>query len=62
MNAVNKTIRVGVANEGEINVSIDVVSNWNPEKISYTGSLVFFSVDGTFFSMNRQEFKNIFNK
>ena len=58
---LKKTIKVGIANEGEMNISIEVISKWKPEKMSYVGGSVFFSVDGTFFSMDRQDFKTIFN-
>lgn len=58
---LKKTIKVGIANEGEMNIAVEVVSKWNPEKMSYVGSSVFFSVGGTFFSMDRQDFKTIFN-
>ena len=58
---LKKTIKVGIANEGEMDISVEVVSKWKPEKMSYVGSSVFFSVDGTFFSMNRVDFKTIFN-
>jgi len=58
---LKKTIKVGIANEGEMDISVEVVSKWKPEKMSYVGGSVFFSVDGTFFSMNRVDFKTIFN-
>ena len=58
---LKKTIKVGIANEGEMSISVEVISKWKPEKMSYVGSSVFFSVDGTFFSMDRQDFKTIFN-
>jgi hypothetical protein len=59
--ALKKTIKVGIANKGEMSISVEVISKWKPEKISYVGSSVFFSVDSTFFSMDRQDFKTIFN-
>ena len=41
-------------------MSVDAISIWSPEKISYIAGLVFFKVDGIFYSMNKQDFKDIF--
>ncbi len=60
MSLIKKSIKVGIANNGETNMSVDALSIWSPEKISYIAGLVFFKVDGTFYSMNKQDFKDIF--
>mgnify|MGYP001279230251 FL=1 len=61
MGVNKKSIKVGIANEGETSFSVETLSKWKPEKINYVGSLVFFSFEGTFFSMNRNDFNELFN-
>jgi hypothetical protein len=56
------TVRVGIANEGEINIGLDIVEKWEPTNIKYFSEIVFFKVDNTLYSMNIMEFKKIFNK
>lgn len=60
--ATTKSITLAVANEGERNFDIELVRGWEPKKISYMGSTVFFEYDGTFYSMNTIDFKQLFNK
>ena len=55
-------ISVGVANEGELNIGIDVVRTWEPKNINYVGDVVFFKQDKTYYSMKRNVFNEIFNK
>jgi hypothetical protein len=57
---LKKTIKVGIANKGETNILIETLLKWKPEKINYHGDLVFFSFDGVFFSIDRKDFKDIF--
>ena len=60
MDNLKSVITVGMANEGEMNVKLDIVKGWEPKKISYMGSSVFFEVDGSFVSMKKLEFTEIF--
>jgi hypothetical protein len=60
MSNLKSVITVGMANEGEMNINIDVIRGWEPKKISYIGTSVFFEVDGSFVSMKRVEFTEIF--
>ena len=62
MAKVRETITLGIANEGTKNYGIDEVSTWEPKKVSYMGTLVMFQHDETFFTIPRNEFKEIFNK
>ena len=55
-------VKVGVANNGEKNLYVDTVKTWEPKKINYIGSTVFFNNDGIFYSMTREDFKKIFDK
>ncbi len=55
-------ISVGVANEGEINLKVELLKTWEPKNIEYIGTTVFFKYDKTFYSMNREDFKKVFNK
>jgi len=43
-------------------ISLEDMSDWEPKNITYTGVAVFFQVDGTFYSMGRVEFEDIFKK
>lgn len=56
-----ESIKVGIANEGETNIDIDVLKTWEPKKITHIGTTVFFKNGDTFYSMTRDEFKRIFN-
>jgi len=56
----NEMVRVGVANEGEVTIPVDVVEKWEPKKITYISDTVFFSVEGVFYSMKTLDFKQIF--
>ncbi len=55
-----KMVKLGLANIGEQSIELEIVEKWEPEKITFLGNTVFFSVDGTFFSMERVDFMNIF--
>ena len=39
---MSKSVLVAVANEGEQNMPLDVVQNWDPQKLSFFGETVFF--------------------
>lgn len=54
-------ILVAMANEGEINIDVEVVKTWVPKDINYFGEVVFFKHDKTYFSMKRDVFKKVFN-
>ncbi len=56
------TVLIGVANEGEISIEIDVIKNWQISKITYFSDVVYFKSDNSFYSMKRNDFKQIFNK
>jgi hypothetical protein len=64
MAQTKQTFKIGVANEGERVFKLSDIETWEPTKLTYSGSLVFFKVEEneTFYSMNRVEFKEIFNK
>jgi hypothetical protein len=55
-------VKVGEANNGELNLDIDVVKTWDPKDINYIGLIVFFKNEKTYYSMTRDDFKKIFNK
>ena len=57
----NEIVAVGVANEGEINLQVEQVKDWQPKNINYIGDVVFFKQDKTYYSMKRVDFKRIFN-
>lgn len=54
-------IKVGIANEGETNLEIEIVRGWEPKNIEYIGTTVFFKNGGTYVSMTREDFKKVYN-
>ena len=56
----NEIVTVGVANEGELTLPVDVVKEWEPKKINYMGDVVYFKADDKFYSMKVLDFKEIF--
>lgn len=59
---MSKSVLVGVANDGQQNIPLEVVEKWNPEKLSFFGETVFFKADDTYFSMKKIDFCNIFQE
>jgi hypothetical protein len=59
---MSKSVLVAVANDGQQNMPLDVVSKWDPDKMSFFGDTVFFKVEDTYFSMKKIEFCNIFRE
>jgi hypothetical protein len=59
---MNESILVGVANDGEIMLPLDVINKWNPEKITFLGDTVFFKVGDRFHSIKRVDFCKIFGE
>ena len=59
---MSKSVLVAVANDGQQNMPLDVVSKWDPDKMSFFGDTVFFKVEDTYFSMEKIEFCNIFRE
>jgi len=55
-----ETVSVGIANEGELNLDIDVVKAWVPKEVNAFGDTVFFRNDTTFVSMKRTDFVKFF--
>jgi hypothetical protein len=53
-------VKVGVANEGERNLELELVEKWEPKDIHYIGTTAFFKHEKTYYSMNREDFKRIF--
>ncbi len=59
---MSKMVKIGVANQSSMMISLDIMSDWEPKNITYTGAVVFFQVGIMFYSMERLEFENIFKK
>lgn len=56
-----KTVDVAFANENPTALPVEVVKEWKPTKITRMGSYVFFDTgDGTFVSMKRKDFSEIY--
>lgn len=56
------TVLIGVANEGEKSIEVEKIKDWEISKISYFSDMVYFKHSDTFYSMKRNDFKQIFNK
>ena len=56
-----ETVKVGVANEGELNIAISVVKEWKPTKKSQFGDTVFFKQNDTYYSMKVTDYNKIFS-
>lgn len=56
-----ESVKVGVANNGETNLDVEVIKAWVPKNINYIGTTVFFKNDTTYYSMSREDFKRIYN-
>lgn len=56
------TVLVGMANEGEISMRIENIKEWQISNITYFSDVVYFKNVDTFYSMKRNDFKQIFNK
>jgi hypothetical protein len=59
---MSKSVLVAVANDSQQSMSLDVVSKWDPDKISFFGDTVFFKVEDTYLSMKKLDFCNIFTE
>lgn len=55
-------VLVGVANDGEKSLDVEVVKLWEPKDINHFGDVIFFKHEKTYYSMKSIEFKKIFNK
>lgn len=60
-----KSVIVGVANQNETSMKVDDIKDWEPKKVSYIGTSTYFQVvdedgNGTFYSMESPEFREIF--
>jgi hypothetical protein len=56
------TIRVGVANEGELDLTIDILEKWSPKNITYIGDTVFFKQENCYYSMKTIDFNKLYKK
>ena len=59
---MSTSVLVGVANQGEQNIPLDIISKWEPDKLSFFGDTVFFKVENTYYSMKKKDFCNIFTE
>ncbi len=55
-------IKIGVANEGETNMEIEILKSWIPKNISYVRDITFFKYEDKYYSIKTIDFKQIFNK
>lgn len=55
-----QSIKVGIANEGETQLPVSVLKNWQPKNVTQIGDTVFFKQEDTFFSMKVIDFRDLF--
>ena len=51
---------VGVANEGELSIYIEIIKKWKPTDIVYFINVVFFKEDKSYYSMKKLDFDKLF--
>lgn len=56
----NKKVLVGVPNEGETSIDVEAVKSWVPTDLTVMTNIVFFKVEGTFYSMRLPDFLKYF--
>ena len=57
---IEQSIKVGVANEGEIAILVSILKKWQPKNVTQIGDTVFFKQEDTFFSMKAIDFRNLY--
>ena len=57
---IEQSIKVGVANEGEIAILVSILEKWQPKNVTQIGDTVFFKQEDTFFSMKAIDFRNLY--
>lgn len=55
-----KSIKVGIANEGETVFLVSVLEKWKPTNITQIGDTVFFKQEDTFYSMKVIDFRELY--
>ena len=58
---MKETMKVGVANDKEKNISVEELKRWKPTNISYFRDVVYFKHDGVYYNMMTTDFKTIYN-
>jgi len=56
-----ETVTIGIANEGEHNMSVKDMKDWIPSNQVYFSDTVYFKVDKSYYSMRRIDYEKIFN-
>jgi hypothetical protein len=57
---IEQSIKVGIANEGEMALPVSVLKEWKPKNVTQIGDTVFFKNEDTFYSMKVIDFKNLY--
>ena len=55
-------IKVGIANEGEKNITIEDMMDWQPKNVNYFGDTVYFKHEDKYYTMKIVDFKKVFSK
>lgn len=59
---MSDVVKVGVANDGEQVIEIEIVEKWEPTNTIIIGDTTFFKVEDRYYSMKTIDFRKIFNK
>lgn len=59
---MSDVVKVGVANDGEQVIEIEIVEKWEPTNTIVIGDTSFFKVEDRYYSMKTIDFRKIFNK
>lgn len=55
-----ETINVGVANEGELSLSVSVLKEWKPTNVTQFSDTVFFKVKDKYYSMKAVDYRKLY--
>ena len=57
-----ESVMVGIANESEKSIEVEVLKTWEPKNVNYFSDVVYFSNEKIYYSMKRATFDQIFKK
>lgn len=56
---MNEKIRIGIPNQGDIDISFEVIKEWDLEPVKTIGDTMFCKHDGTYFSILVEDYNKL---
>ena len=53
-------IKIGVANEGELNLPVSLLKEWKPSNVNQFGDTVFFKQEDAYYTMKTVDFRKLY--